>query len=936
MNALAADQTTGIVYQTLANGALKALYASIAAATLAASPIYQTADVAAAAAGVPLVIDAPVSLTGNYTITAGTVMYKGVGKIATASFNLIHPNNIISQTDYDVIFDQSGGGQVYFTSPTVGNPIWWGAKFNGSTNSQDQITTRIAFQAMELGMDTNGLGAQVYGGVVSIPPGTYRHNMATACGHRNTHHVAKPGTVRMDWDKATIGVGQGSGSAIGIFTLGQPLATAQSASNCMLTACNPGNGPNSLVGTLHGQNAFIGYRDPATCYTGLVWYGIDFANGDFQSTTFLGSGKVMHCLQLTGLYRGYVSHCRFIGAPNDGLNVFRGTVDYTSCYFGCNGYYGGASVGDSSRNGLSCGGGVLDLVSPWLTTSGNQIVGCTFEANQTSAFVGGLDDNLKAIGNTFTGGNGIEGSYGEPQGGFNFITQRVSGKVVIQYDILYTAAGKVYQYTAGGTTSGADPTGTGTGITDGSATCQFAGTMPANGRVPGTVVISDITFDGTHLSQITVPWLGQVDVPANLVAGARCQTALTWEGDNESTIRLRNAKFRNVGLTSGTNSPIEIATNNGGFVDISGLEFEACQVPTGGGYAPLLISLGQLGGTFGTTPNTAARLSIDGFKVRNLTGTASNGLVTVFGNLNSYSIKGIEYDGTGTVPNVAYVEHAFTAASTLEYGYIGNCLSVGNSAAVIQLATKNALSVTGAISVNDVRAYNANSAGTTPAGGFITGTDGGGHANNMRLHVTNCEASWGGLTTFPIQVSNTFTGTLPKLFAHDNRFNVSSGAYLLSFNGNNSLGVSVTNNVALWGSVNSNDNGLPGEVRTRIHSTPTTGTWSQSDRAEEIGAAASGVSYYECTTQGQFSGVMSGATGTFAISVATVPYTATTPPSLGDYVNATGPTNGPFQVINVNTGALTMVLRPTPNNNSSGAVSLSYSNPVFKTVSLSA
>lgn len=939
--ALQADTTSGIVYQVQANGSLKALYGSLAAATLAASPILQTVDVAAAASGVPLVIDAPYAMTAAYVVTTSVVFLRPQGQISltTSPYNLTLPTATYGDP-YTHAFVQSGvgngstAGQVYFAGQTVVSPCWWGADPTGNTNGAAETATQKAFLAAEIAVDGNEDCAHItsnpnYGSIVSPPPGHYILDVSqpNAWIFRNSHHIARPGTVRLDFDPTTVVVR--SDDNIGLAGLG-----------------NPNNNLRSFqsVTSITGQSTF-GARSAASCPVGLIWYGIDMVHA--PTNTFLGTNKFLSGLWWNGCQGGVVEDSNFIGMPNDGVAAYFGSVKAINCKAWMNGFYGGSSLGDSTRNGLSLQGW-FDIATPSLTSWGNAAINCDVRCNANTGVLGGVSQDFKTIGGVNEGNStGIEVQAPTT------LTAWTQGATVVgggsTPSVLYVPGtspsnspvglgGSIYLYTTSGTTNstGTGPTGTGSGIADGSAVCEFIGYMPENGKIPASTMISDQLLEGTLPTSLDCPWLGIVACPVSIYAGAPLVGVCGFTiNENEMSLRVRNVKVRNFGFNSLSN-PGAVQTNNGGNIDIDGVEFENCVGSSGGGVGVLRMYIGN--SAFGTGPNNTVRLSLKNIRFTGCTLLSTStgaGELFIQGNLNSYDIDKVTSDSTNS--NFMYVEHCSatppTSGYVLEYGRIANCYCNGAEFQGLVLSFSHNFTVSNSVTIEGNRLFNMNSGGSqTYYSPIYLAGNSAMTATAGKFVFRNNQFSYGAKTDYPIHIDNTFfIAASLSIDAHNNLFE--EGQWKLAYAGGSPA---IINSLTPFLGVNIANNGIAGDKETNGTATPTTGTWSQGDKQWRTNCAASGTVLDATTTKGTLTGPMSGCSGTGTSGTATIVYTGT-PPNAGEYVTFASSATGTYRILNVNTLTTTITLGSNLNGNVANGSSgnMTYAVPTFKQLTLS-
>lgn len=909
---------------------------------LPATPL-TAADAAAFAAGGILVVNSHETLIAAVVLTSKAARYRG-GLITTAGFTLSHPA-LIDAPQGIQIFDQTavGGvrGQVTFTGRTKVDYTWWGANNTGSTNGAVELASRLACQDAELAIDGN------WGSIVDSAPGTYVLDVGFSVFFRNSHHISRPGTVRFDFDPATVLV-EGSGDGVGIFCTCDGSPAAQLSAGARLA------GHPALGG---GVNSFIYSRDPTTCPVGLIWIGVDIVH-DYTPqlsggvATFLGADKYLFGLQFQCVQGGMVMDSLFFGMPNDGLNVPAGTNKIVNVRAWANGYYGGAANNDSTRNNLTITGN-WDITTKSLTSCGNLVLGCDIRAAANSGIAGGLDADFKIAGGVSIGNaTGIEGT---GQSAVN-VTQWMTGVAIAQYGVLYVPGtspakspvglgGELYYYTAPGTTGATPPVGTtlGANIADGTATCQFIGYMPEDGRVPSKTMISDYVLEGTRPTTLNVPYIGIVAVPASLYGSTDLTGvgALTWNGGNEGTIRIVNVKCRNWGFNDVSASVFNIKQQNGGVVYIAGLEMENCiGLSTGGGTGLVELQLGTA--AFGTTENTKVRITISGLRSIGSLGLNGSTLAVLYitGNINYYDIAGVESDGSNG--NLIMIVHNTSAVAgyALESGRIANCYTALQEECGIRLQFLNNFAWTNPITLENNRLFGVNaSSGVTYFTALYINAPNALTAASGKIVLRGNQFGYGALTDYPILVDANIPAGSLKMDAHYNL--MEEGPWKLRFSGNPPALMN-TASAAAFSTINANDNGLPGQKNTGGTATPAAGTWSWGDKQTRNQPTAAGVDYERCTTNpgATITGLMNACTGTGVNGTNTVTIAlggGGVLPSAGEYVSFGAGPIGIYRLLNVNPTTLVATLGSNLNNTLTAGTAIVYSTAVtFKGVSLAA
>lgn len=943
---LVVDTLTGVVYtdtNPLDSGLLVPLYASVAVG----NTLVET-DAAAAAAGVPLVIDAPVTLTQNTTLTAAEVFYKPTGNITLGNFNLIHPPKIYADPYSFIFTQQTSGGQVYFTAQTIVSPCWWGADPTGNTNAAAELLTRKAFQWAEISIDTNGSNTQIFGSTVFGPAGHYILDAGATVLFRNSHHVAAPRTFRMDFDPAT--VPSTPNPIIALYGGGNPNTGGVNGQK------NPSwNATTNPSFPAAAKNCnFVGAFDPTKICNGNVWTGWDIVH-NITGASFLGTNKFLIGLYIFAGFNLYIADTNFIGLPNDGLSLWGASGMLYNVECSLNGLYGGTGTGgvpntDSTRNGCTFAGW-FDVLTPAQTTDQLHVINCRFKANAgTGLAPGGCSNDTLIDGCTTIGNGNICYEFvlfkGEDLTGYQNSITVAAGDLI--YVNLTTGeppnlGGNVWQCTIGGTTSssGTGPSGSyNSTVTDGTATFLNVGSMQANGLIPATYSIANTVDEGAVPATLMVPWLGSISTLRTQGNGVTTGTHIAMNAGNEKRLSIKNVLARDFGFVGSTSPVTSIISNNGGTVEIDGYELHNCYGASGGGMVNINLGSCTYWPNAGATPyqgtgaNNKPRLRIRNLRFNNPTMAATSaGLIDIRGNEFSYDIDTVT---SNAIANgyLIFIDHAATVASALQYGRISNCESGGTPgpAIVLSWTTGTGSSIINGIDFQSNRLFNCGSGYTFASSGGAVQLQAGSAATipgTIRFTAGNI-FSYAGPPAHPLTTVNINNNSM-LLIAKGNR--MAEGAYYPF----GTTTKQITASAAFY-QIDANDNGLAGDKVTYGTAIPTTGTYQLADMARQLNPTASNPDYWRCTNPGSFTGAMTGCsvtitngsqTGTYTLGVGGIQ------PLPGEWIQfASGPT-GAYQVSYANNGNIGLVA--AANASTSGAVAVSYyTAAVFKAVNLAA
>lgn len=909
---------------------------------------FTAADIAAAAIGGTAICDTAETYSSgsNYTATAswrfesaGALTLSGAGNVTFAQ----PPAYDKFADPYLNVFIYSSTGRVKFSYPGEISPYWWGGKYNGSTVQADTIAMTRAFQYAVWAMD----GAGPYS-MCSIPPGFFVCAAGTsqaAAGSANTSGTAirvysrymkfrakVPGTVRWYIDPTSVITGANQA----FFTSGSP--NFDGTGSFYGASKNPAFIGATTGGPICTGCHFVGAIDPAKVEYGFLWDGIDYVMDPTPySGAFLGANRLCVPIYRQGSYGALVSNSSFYGSPNDGCYIF-GSATYFRVKAVHNGYFGGAANGDSTRNGFTLAGW-QDLLTPGLTSNKITLIDCETIANaNTGMCVGANAQHVNITGSTDNGSADL--AIEHIQSGGDIITQWAPVYTVVASQLMYVPGstsncpaglgGLVFQCTsgAGGITASSLPgamssaTVGQTGITDGTVTWQCVGTMPANGRVASTVTRSFNLMDGAIPASVFYPYgIGTVATPTAIVGnGINAANSWVYNSANEIVLKTIGETVRNYGYSGNTSAPGgQVTAHNGGqiFVD---QECDSCYTANNN---MVSISVGTL--AFGTEANNQARVWAD-VRYRNPQGTAtSSALLGVSGNLNSFDLK-VDHDASPLYRSV-FVEHAVSAPSVLEMGRIEvTGMGCARDAIFLNVATAGS-SVKKAIDIIGARAHNCNTSGAGSTG-FLNVSGSVSMTWPALIRVRLCEASYAGVTNYPINISTNITGGL-KFEVEDNKLN--SGSWKLNYS--HSGTPALFNSTAAILSVTARNNGLPGDKETQGTALPSAYTWRAGDRQWRRNAAA-GAAFMDYCLQGNdgtLSGTLSGTVnvtitngtdnGTYALVGGAVA------PSPGDVVVfASGPT-GSYPVTRADSGVI--YFEKNVNAGASG-IALSYASPAFK------
>jgi hypothetical protein len=917
-----------------------------------ASNPFTAADIAAAAIGGTAILDTAqtYSSSSNYTTTApwrfensGALTISGSGNVTFAQA----PSYDRFANPYDQIFVYSSTGRALFSYPGEISPVWWGANWQGSTTFATEQGTTRALQYAVYAMDGAGPHS-----LCTFPPGVYAFAAGTsqaAAGSANSSGSAlyvysrymrfrakAPGTVRWFVDPTSVITGA---SHLGFFLAGSPNFDGSGSQyggtmNSSFIATT-GGGP-----ICSGCN-FVGAFDPTKVEFDFLWENLDYVfNPTPYSGTFLGSNRKLVPVYRQGSFRALFSNSSFYGAPNDGFYVL-GSGTAFRCKGVNNGFYGGATNGDSTRNGFTIAGW-MDLLTPGLVANKISLIECETIANaNTGMAVGAMAQHVSIYSSTDNGSNaGIE----HILAGGDIITQWAPSYTVVANQLMYVPGsatgcpaglgGLVFQCTsgAGGVTSPSLPgamssaTVGQSGISDGSVTWQCIGYMPANGRVSSTVTRARNLLDGAIPTGVFYPYgIGEVSAPTK-VTGNGVNGAYSWvlNSANENVFKSIGETVRNYGYTGNTSAPAgQVNCHNGGHVVLNDYEADSCYA-TANNMLVVNCSLNA----FGSEPDNQARVWAK-VRFRNPQGTAAfAGLFGLSGNLNCYDLE-IDHDASPLYYGVL-IEHAQSKASTLETGRIKiRGYGTARDEIFLNWATSGS-SVAKEILIEDCEAHNCNSAGVTSDGaGFLHVAASVSMNLSAKFRVRNCVASYGGVTNHPIVVnsSGNITGGL-KFDVQDNELN--AGSWKLNYDHGITPGLfDSTSPILTYAARN---NGLPGDKETQGTTTPAAFTWRIGDRQMRRNPVASGTILDVCTADGTLSGTMSGCNVTVGNGTDNGTYTGT-PPTPGDVITFSGPTNGPFAVTRADSGLI--YLERNTNAATGGSVPASYASPTFKQLTLS-
>jgi len=881
-------------------------------------------DAAASTAGGTVVVDSNITLSTSVTIASKSVRFMG-GQITLGSYALSMPTDTQADSYAWIFVQSSSGGQTTFQGQTLVYANWWGADPTG--NAGNELQTYNAFQWAELAVDGQP------GSIVSYAPGHYVLNAANAVFFRNSHHIAQPGTVRIDCDPTTVTNAGFPNNAI--FQVGNPN-----------TRSNNGQRNSSFIAYPTSSAAcancdFVGAYATTSVSTGLRWIGIDIIHDPTpQSGTFLGTGKFCFGLYANACFNILVKDSWFVGMANDGLVLWGCSGIVENCHFWFNGFYGGTASQSASRNG-STFSGWMDLLTPGFNTDRIRYVNCTAHGNANSGLApGGCSNDTQVQGCTTCGNATIAYEFILYEG--EDIKQWYPSAAVSTYDLMYVPGaasvsgsppnlgGFVFQCTTAGMTSsaGTGPSGTvgQTGITDNTVIWQCIGTMPPNGRVPATYAIMNTVDDGAIPTSLEVPYLGQISCPTKFTGnGVNGQCHFVINAGNEKHFVMENVVARNFGYSTSTSTVAQINSNDGGSVYINGYEQDNCYYSSSA-VGPLYMNLNAQtywgGQTQNRSANNQARVTTRNLRFRNPTNEASwTGFVQISGNLASYDIDGVDADSS-SIYYIVIIDHSNTASAALERGRIANLNSNGCFEQAIRLLWTNGGTVSDGIDIEDCRAFNctANSTLASPTTGFLT-LDGpsGGASVPMALRLRGNKVSYAGGASYPLGTDNINNNSI-DLYARGNQFMTpgnGQGWVLLG-----SLSHPLTASVSVFTNIDADDNGLPGEKLGRSSATPTTGTWNAGDRNWRYSPSTSGTVCDVCTTSGSLTGQMSGCAVTIGNGLQTGTYTGT-PPMPGEFINfASGPT-GSYRIVYAFNGSIAFT---TAANAAASAVSVSYNS----------
>lgn len=299
---------------------------------------------------------------------------------------------------------------------------------------------------------------------------------------------------------------------------------------------------------------------------------------------------------------------------------------------------------------------------------------------------------------------------------------------------------------------------------------------------------------------------------------------------------------------------------------------------------------------------------------------------------------------TGTNGGFLRIEHAYSAASVLDYGRIANCECAGTNYYTLLLSWENGSgsSVTNGIDIENNRLFNSGSTGTFGTPGPATLLIQGSSSEvtvPAAIRLTGNKFSYGGVVAYPVGTNDINTG-LMSLSAYNNRLN--EGAYFLT--GFGGVGTMPNFENPLTGTstfymIQQENNGLPGDsvvlsgFSSGVSNPPGAGTWQYGDRNKRITPLASTspptyISYDECIAPGTYSGQMTGC----AINIGSLAQVGTytgTPPLPGEWITITD-ISGAYQIVYANNGNIG--LQPFTAAGTSGMYeSAAYSVPTFTT-----
>lgn len=894
---------------------------------------YPLADAAAFAASGEVVVNTACVLTGSYVTLSSSVKFDG-GSITLGNYNLTMPQDTEGPI-FGQIFNQNGTGQVTFSGIASANVQWWLPSAPNTT----QVSQ--AFQACATALDG------YFGSTAVVPPatavgGAYIFNASLPVLFRNNHwkrHPAfQPRSVRLTFDKTTVPT-----AGTGLF--------AQGNAAIFITAGGPPSAQLFAGQYLSGHTRITGQQcgaiDPTTVCGPLQMSGIDFVSADFGGG-FLGANKFFSAVNWSFVYGGLIDDCLFIGFPSGGLYGIGGNTTVISCKGWLNGFTAGTANGQCNRNGLDLTGW-WDFINPSLTSTGTAYINPDVRANANDGWQQGGDMDNKVIGGTNIGNATAFEIYAGANG--QNATLWTANTLAPQGQLFYTLnagnlggpGANIYYYTSnvGGQVTGSTaPTGTtiGANITDGTATCQFVGTMPDNGLVPSAHTMQDHTWDGTTLRTLDVPYLGIVNVPASLYSAETTGPgAFSAHGNNEARYRWRNCRQMNWGYSGGPSATGNLSTKNGGDIDIDGFEFVNCIGQNSGASGIFTMEVSTV--TNGNALPNSGRVKLRNIRNLNGSGMTSNtaGIIAVSGNPTFVDIGDTESNGPSGGSNVSLILGNSGAVNyTIEALRLGRMYSAGETFNGIYLSFPENTTITNGIVLTDNKLYNLNQDGmsNTHTFLFINGPGTGGVLiGKLRIEDGN-EASYSATTNYPVNVQN--MPTISQFSIKAKRNSLNEGSFKLAFRS----GISIVSpgTAAAFSVIDASDNGLLGERVSRQSGAPSTtalATW-QADRFEIIGAATGQPWMYETTIGGGYiSNLMSGCAATTQTSGNEFfPYTGT-PPAVGEVFTFAAGSTGSYIVRHVDTVGGNIWVYPLLNQNEAASEALSYAMTTFKTSSLS-